>query len=290
MLRQLSNTKTSSLISDYAALLGDAALRTRTRNAEQAARLEAEIASRIKAEFVANMSHELRTPLNTIIGFSKLLAELEKRRLDDADIVQYARLIQDASSHLLGIINDILEITKIQSGTYTLDKRENDLNEIVEAAFADHRKRAEEHQVTINLATSAALDPLWCDGERIARACSCLLDNAIKFTPQGGSVTVETHARRSGGAAVVFRDTGIGMSAEEIKIALLPFGQVDGGRSRWREGTGLGLTIARGIVELHGGRLVIRSEKGQGTEVALLLPAGSHNPSRARRGEQGDRA
>ena len=116
MLNGAFGNKSSTLMTEYASLLGDAVLRHRARIAEQSARVEAELASKIKSEFIANMSHELRTPLNTIIGFSKLLTDHNRRKLPDADIVEYATLINDAAGHLLSVINDILDISKIQSG------------------------------------------------------------------------------------------------------------------------------------------------------------------------------
>ena len=123
MITSSSSGKAHSLISEYASLLGDAVLRHRTRVAEHSARIESELASKVKSEFIANMSHELRTPLNTVIGFSKLLSEHDRRNIKVDDIVLYANLIHDSAGHLLAVINDILDISKIQSGKYTLDAR-----------------------------------------------------------------------------------------------------------------------------------------------------------------------
>ena len=273
MLNGAFGNKSSTLMTEYASLLGDAVLRHRARIAEQSARVEAELASKIKSEFIANMSHELRTPLNTIIGFSKLLTDHNRRKLPDADIVEYATLINDAAGHLLSVINDILDISKIQSGKYTLDSREVSIEEIIQACTNSFRLMASEAGVT--LAPKIAFDLPMARGDsiKLRQIFTNIISNAIKFTPRGGTVTIDAMRANTGGVTVLVRDTGVGMSADEVAIALTPFGQVDGGRTRWREGTGLGLPIAKALVDLHGGEIEIRSRKGEGTEVAIVLPS-----------------
>lgn len=267
------NSKVNSLMNEYSSLLGDAVLRHRARVAEHSARIEAELASKVKSEFIANMSHELRTPLNTIIGFSKLLSEHEKRALPQNEIVEYATLIHDAAGHLLSVINDILDISKIQSGRYTLDAREINIDEIIQNCVASFRLMASEAGVSIVPVVAIDLPAVRGDAIKIRQVFTNLVSNAIKFTPRGGTVTIEALRINTGGVAILIRDTGVGMSEDEIAIALTPFGQVDGSRSRWREGTGLGLPIAKALVELHGGRIEIRSTKGHGTEVSVVLPS-----------------
>ncbi|MEL6226067.1 MAG: ATP-binding protein [Pseudomonadota bacterium] len=265
-------TGSTSLMNEYASLLSEAALRNRMRSAEHAARIEAEISSKVKSEFIANMSHELRTPLNTIIGFSKLLAEHQKRALPDVEIVQYAHLINDAAAHLLAVINDILDITKMQAGRYTLDARDIQVVEVLDTVVDGLRLSAEKNNQTLTYESDTNLETVRGDAVKLRQIFTNLLNNAIKFTPEGGHVHVEVRRRLNGGVGVLFRDTGIGMTEDEIAIALMPFGQVDGSRTRWREGTGLGLSIASALVDLHGGKLDIRSTSGKGTDVAVLFP------------------
>jgi two-component system cell cycle sensor histidine kinase PleC len=261
--------KGNTLMGEYSALV----LRHRAWLAENAARVEAQLASKVKSEFIANMSHELRTPLNTVIGFAKLLGEHDTRRLQDAEVIEYADLIRDAATHLLAVINDILDISKIQSGKYTLDAREVDLEEILQAVLASHKLNADEAGVLLDSRFHPALPAVKGDPAKLTQVFSNLLGNAVKFTPPGGYVTVETRPQPNGGAAVYVRDTGFGMTEEEVAIALTPFGQVDSGHSRWREGAGLGLPIAKALVHLHGGSIDIRSAKSRGTEVTVTLPS-----------------
>jgi two-component system cell cycle sensor histidine kinase PleC len=269
----LGNPKTSSLLHEYSSLLTDAVLRHRARVAEHSARIEAELASKVKSEFISNMSHELRTPLNTIIGFSKLLTRHHQRRLPDKEIVEYASLISDAAGHLLAVINDILDISKIQSGKYTLDSQPVNLEDILEASVTSSSMMAEAAQLNMVSSIAPELPAIRGDVAKLRQIFANILSNAVKFTPAGGTVTVEALRATNNGVVVLIRDTGVGMSTDEINIAMTPFGQVDGGRSRWREGTGLGLPIARALVELHGGLLEIRSAKHVGTEIAIVLPA-----------------
>jgi two-component system, cell cycle sensor histidine kinase PleC len=272
--RVFSKANGRSLMGDYASLLADASLRDKARTAEKAARIEAELASRVKSEFVANMSHELRTPLNTVMGFSKLLTEHGRRKLPEADIVEYAELIHDAASHLLTIINEILDISKMQSGKYTLDATEVALDEILGTCLNNLKPMAAESNVIVDMVQQPYRLPLVRgDSVKLRQVFTNIIGNAIKFTAGRGTVTIEAVARGDTGISVHIRDTGVGMTAEEVRIALTPFGQVDASHSRWREGTGLGLPISRSLVELHGGQLSITSRKGEGTEVSIEFPA-----------------
>ncbi len=267
------DTRANSLLNEYSTMLGEAVLRRRTRTAEHAARIEAELASQVKSEFVSNMSHELRTPLNTIIGFSKILCEKETASRSPEETVQYATLINDAASNLLAVINDILDISKMQSGRYTLDNREIAIDETIEHTLRHLSAQADEAGVSLKFERAGRLAPVRGDEVKLAQMLVNIVSNAIKFTKPGGAVCVLAQAAGNAGVTVHVQDTGVGMSADEVAIALRPFGQVDGSRSRWREGTGLGLPIARALVELHGGDLNIESTPGEGTEVTIFLPA-----------------
>lgn len=265
----------NSLISDYTSLLSEASLRQRTRDAEQAARIESELANKVKSEFISNMSHELRTPLNTVLGFSKLLTDHDKRKLPDNEIVDYATLIHDAASHLLSVINDILDISKIQSGRYSIDQSEVNIEEVIQAVIAQTRLSSAEADVKVQSRIALNLPVIRGDSKKLRQIFSNLISNAIKFSNPGDMVTVSVAPNRERGITVVIKDKGAGMTEEELHVAQTPFGQVDGGRDRMHEGTGLGLPIAKALTELHGGKLRLMSKKGEGTEAAVILPSPS---------------
>jgi two-component system cell cycle sensor histidine kinase PleC len=268
----VGSASSGGLIAEYATTLAGSMLRHRAWVAESTARIETQLAGKVKSEFIANMSHELRTPLNTVIGFAKLIGEHQKRPLKDGEIVEYADLIRAAATHLLTVINDILDISTIQSGSYALDAGEVHLQEDLQVVLASFKSSALELGIELKEDIAADLPAVKGDAAKLRKVFGNLIGNALKFTPPGGSVTVEARGEESG-LAVCVRDTGLGMGKEEIAVALTPFAQVDASRSRWREGAGLGLPIAKALVQLHGGRLEIRSAKSLGTEVMVKLPA-----------------
>ena len=237
------------------------------------AREEAERANRAKSAFLANMSHELRTPLNAIIGFSEII-HLQSLGPDRSERYRsYARDIHDSGTHLLSIISDILDISKIEAGGAVLD-HEADVHvaEVLHNALRLVTPMATEKDIAV--AADVGAKPLLLRGsERMLRQILLnLVSNAVKFTPEGGHVAVSGRLLPDGSLSVTVVDSGIGMTSADIQVALTPFGQVDNRLSRRYAGTGLGLPIAKAMVELHGGRLWIDSTPNQGTTVTVQFP------------------
>jgi two-component system cell cycle sensor histidine kinase PleC len=243
-----------------------------TVRALERARLAAEEASRIKSQFMANMSHELRTPLNAVIGYSEILiedAESESRKPQQlADL----RSINTAGQHLLGLITDVLDISEIEVGRFELHEDEVDVAKLIGECHRAALERARAAQLELAAEPAAGLPTLRADERRLRQIMLNLLTNAVKFTPAGGRIVLSASTTAAGGIALFVTDTGIGMSPEEIPVALEAFRQVDGGLNRRQQGIGLGLPLARALVELHGGTLVITSAPGQGTAVTVTLP------------------
>jgi signal transduction histidine kinase len=236
------------------------------------AREEAEVASRSKSEFLANMSHELRTPLNAIIGFSQIALADTSDQLPPSTYRDYAKDVLESARHLLSIINSILDFAKVEVGKMPLDETTVSLAE--EVGFV-HRMLAEgaaERGVAIALGDLGPLPLIKGDPRMLRQALLNLLSNAVKFTPEGGRIEVSGRWSPATGISLTIADTGIGMTPEDIPRALAPFTQIDSSLSRRYEGTGLGLPLAKSMIELHGGRLELASEPGRGTTVTITLP------------------
>jgi len=236
------------------------------------ARVAADAANQAKSQFLANMSHELRTPLNAILGFAELMREAVIGPLD-ARYQEYARDIYSSGSHLLRLIDDILDLSKIEVGRLDLREESLDLGELLVECRRLLMDRARQGEVDLIEHLPADLPMVFVDRLRLKQVLLNLLSNAIKFTPPAGRVTVDVVRSEAGGIAIVVADTGIGMDPDKVDTALQPFQQLDASLARRYEGTGLGLPLAKKLTELHGGALEIVTAPKRGTTIRVLLPA-----------------
>ena len=235
---------------------------------EKSAQLE--IANRHKSEFLANMSHELRTPLNAIIGFSEVLSDKMFGEVNDKQL-QYLKTIHSSGQHLLSLINDILDLAKIEAGRMELDLATFRLTAALDNALTLIKERAGRHGVALELQCDAELEDWTADERKFKQVMLNLLSNAVKFTPQGGKITVA--AKRSGdGIEVSVTDTGVGIAPEDQQAVFEEFKQVGKDSKKKAEGTGLGLSLTKKFVELHGGKMRLASEPGKGSTFSFTLP------------------
>ena len=242
-------------------------------NAETAmlsARIEAETASRTKSEFLANMSHELRTPLNSIIGFSDILIERVFGELNGKQL-RYVNNISASGRHLLGLINDILDLSKVEAGKMELHYSEFSVGSVFEEVKATLSPLAQVKSLEIDFKVGPDFGDIQADRSHLIQILYNLVSNAIKFTPEGGRVSV--YCKKSGNTALFsITDTGIGVSSEDQKILFQPFTQIDSSSARQYCGTGLGLALVKKLVELHGGEIWVESEVGKGSNFTFELP------------------
>jgi len=218
------------------------------------------------------MSHELRTPLNAIIGFSEIMLGQLFGPLGQPRYVDYAQDIHNSGQHLLTIINALLDVAKIEAGQMELDERTTDVAGLIGDCLPFVREKVATGHLVLSVEVPTDLPALSLDPGRMRQVLLNLLSNAAKFTGPGGSIRISAGHSAAGGIALAITDTGIGMNADEVLVALQPFRQVDNALSRRYEGTGLGLPLAQRLTELHGGRLQIDSTPGQGTTVTVFLP------------------
>src|SRR6266446_2068308 len=241
------------------------------RMRDQLGRLYAQLeaANRHKSEFLANMSHELRTPLNAVLGFSDILLERMFGAINEKQ-EEYLRDIRESGAHLLSLINDILDLSKIEAGRMELEVTAFDLPEAVSNALILVRERATRRELTLNVVIDAGVATVRADERKIKQVLLNLLSNAIKFTPEGGRITVHA-APGNGCVEVSVTDTGIGIAPEDQGVIFEEFRQV-GSSAAKQEGTGLGLALCRKFIELHGGTIWVSSEVGKGSAFSFALP------------------
>jgi signal transduction histidine kinase len=261
------NSMASALQESYAGL--ERKVEERTHEIEEKGR-QLEVANQHKSEFLANMSHELRTPLNAIIGFSEVLLQRMFGEIN-AKQEEYLQDVLSSGRHLLSLINDILDLSKVEAGRMELELARFDLPQTLQDTRTLVRERAARHGIILALEVDGRLGACVADERKLKQVMLNLLSNAVKFTPEGGRVDVRA-VPTDGAVEISVSDTGIGIAPEDQEAIFEEFRQVTGEYAHKREGTGLGLTLARKFVELHGGRLWVKSQLGQGSTFTFSIP------------------
>lgn len=254
----------------YEGTVQDVTGKLEAEQALRAALRQAELANRAKAAFLAAMSHELKTPLNAVLGFSEIIRDEVLGAVGQPAYRDYAGDIHTSGRRLLSVINDVLDVTRLEGGLLALEPKACDARDIAEQVIILARAATgDSRPVFVDMVDMPALE---VDPRRLVQALGNLLANALKFTPEGGRIALTGRLAADGGARFAVFDTGIGMAPETVSAALEPFNQLDGSLARRFEGAGLGLPIARALAELHGGQLTIRSAIGEGTTATISLP------------------
>ncbi|MBC8241714.1 MAG: CBS domain-containing protein [Alphaproteobacteria bacterium] len=244
----------------------------RTDDLRQAVAI-AENASKVKSAFLANASHELRTPLNAVIGFSEIISSQALGPIENPKYVEYSEDILTAGRHLHSLINDLLDLSKIESGKEELLEVEVIVPLAIRSMMVLVRERAAKENIELCYEPVLDGDALWADERKVNQILANLLSNAVKFTEPGGKVTVRAWSDPKTGYVIQVADTGIGIAHQDIPKALKPFSRIDSELSRKYEGTGLGLPLTKSFVEMHGGYLDLQSEENVGTTVTVRFPA-----------------
>jgi two-component system cell cycle sensor histidine kinase PleC len=248
-------------------------LRRKAGNRNLDERQPAKAAIRAKSTFLAHMSHEFRSPLNAILGFSEVIRGLHFGREQIEKYAEYGGYIHQAGTHLLALIDDILDIAKVEAGKLDLQPSRFDLSELLDECARMMRPMVDGRGLALHVTGNAAGLSLTADRRRVKQMIVNLLSNAIKFTDAGGRVELAAHRMADGTIAITIADTGIGMSEDQIAVALEPFGRVESSAIKDPTGSGLGLPIVKSLIEAHGGKLQVLSEPNRGTIVRLLFPA-----------------
>jgi signal transduction histidine kinase len=253
--------------------LQDVTVRRETEEQLKDAKLASDVANRAKSEFLANMSHELRTPLNSIIGFSEIIKNEVFGPVEPRPYWEYARDIHDSGKHLLSIINQILDISRIDAGERELKDSIVDIPKVAGICVEIVTPKAKSANLTLIEVGFEKAPKIIGEEIAIKQMMINLLSNAVKFTPAGGRITISAEHESSGPLRLSVTDTGVGLDDEEIERAMSPFGVLDGKMNKSTSGIGLGLSLVQALMKLHGGRLEIFSQKGIGTTVTLVFPA-----------------